>query len=75
MSNPATELYEITPDDATDLGTHVTAISVAVSGVVKVTTVADLTGSVFVAAGVPFPLRVKRVWAVGTDATGIVGLV
>jgi hypothetical protein len=41
---------------------------------VPVVTVNGDTGRVFVAAGVPFPLRVSQVMATGTTATGIMGL-
>lgn len=75
LTSPATELHVITPDDASDLATYVRAIAVTVSGNVQVTTIADTTATIHVTAGAPFPVRVKRVWATGTDATGIVGLV
>jgi hypothetical protein len=75
LSNPATELYEITPNDAVDLATHTRALSVAVSGLIVVTSVGDTTAPIYVVAGAPFPVRAKRVWSTGTDATGIVGLV
>jgi hypothetical protein len=43
-------------------------------GVVRVTPLAGGTADVFIDAGVVFPLRVSRVWATGTTATGICGL-
>lgn len=75
LTAPASALYEITPDDGADLGVAVRALNVAAAGAVRVTTVDDTVASVFVAAGTAFPVRVKRVWATGTTATGIVGLV
>ena len=51
------------------------ALCVATSGLVQVTTVGGTTGTIYVMAGAPFPVRVRRVWASGTAATGIVGLV
>ncbi len=74
ITGPATELYPITPDDATDLATAVRAIAVATSGAVRVTTVGGSDATVYVIAGAPFPVRVSRVWATGTTATGLVGL-
>ncbi|PWJ12878.1 hypothetical protein SAMN05421539_11514 [Jannaschia seohaensis] len=38
----------------------------------RVTTVGGSTEAIHIAAGVPFPIRVTRVWATG--ATGIVAL-
>ncbi len=75
LTSPATQLFPITPDDNTDLSTCVRGLSVASSGMVQITTIGGTTAAVYVAAGAPFPVRVARVWATGTDATGIVGLV
>lgn len=75
LTSPATELHPITPNDGADLTTYVRAIAVTGSGNVQVTTIKGTTATIYVAAGAPFPVRVKRVWAAGTDATGIVGLV
>lgn len=75
LNAPATKLFPITPDDGADLSTYVRGLAVASSGLVQVTTVDGTDGILFIAAGAPFPVRVRRVWATGTDATGIVGLV
>lgn len=72
---PANLVIEITPDDGTDLPQVLTALNVATPGTVRVTTRDGSVGSVFIAAGTIFPLRVRRVWATGTTATGICGLV
>ena len=69
------DAFSITPDDATDLASHAHALNVAVAGTVNVDTVEGTTVSVYVAAGVVFPLAVRRVRATGTTATGIVGLI
>ena len=74
LSSPATELYEITPDDAADLAVVPRALSVATSGTVRMTTVGGTTATVYVVAGCPFPARARRIWATGTSATLIVGL-
>lgn len=74
LQSPARHLAEITPDDGADLPFVSRAIAVAGSGHVAVQTASGDTGRVFVAAGVPFPLRVTRVLATGTTATGIVVL-
>jgi hypothetical protein len=72
---PATSLIEIVPDDGADLPQVVAGLNVATPGTVRVTTRDGSTGSVFVEAGIVFPIRARRVWATGTSATGIRGLV
>ena len=70
-SLPASSVQEIVPDDATDIPKVTLALNVATPGTVRVTTLDGDTIDVQVAAGVAFPLRVIRVWATGTTATGI----
>lgn len=72
---PASFVLEIQPDDDTDLPQILSGLNVATPGTVRVTTRDGSVGSVFVEAGTIFPLRIKRVWATGTTATGICGLV
>ncbi len=74
LQSPALRLAAITPDDAADLAQCTRALNVAVSGTVRVTTVGGDTGDLYIAAGVAFPVRVQRVHATGTTATGIRGL-
>lgn len=74
LESPATRLINITPDDGSDLAFVTRAINVAESGAVRVTTRGDDIATVAVAAGVPFPIRVKRIWSTGTTATGIVAM-
>lgn len=74
LSAPASDVEEITPSDSTDLA-HVTkALNAATAGAVRVTTDSGTVTDVFLAAGAVFPLRVRRVWATGTTATGLRGL-
>lgn len=74
LTTPACDVEEIVPDDGTDL-THVTkALNAATAGSVRVTTEAGTVAEIFLAAGAVFPLRVRRVWATGTTATGLRGL-
>jgi hypothetical protein len=73
--SPATTLVEVVPDDGTDLPQIMAGLNVATPGDVRVTTRDGSVGTVFVQAGTVFPLRIKRVWATGTTATGIRGLV
>lgn len=71
LESPARNLSEITPSDTEDLAIFSRALNVAESGFVAVTTIAGDEGRVFLAAGSIFPLRVRRIWATGTTATGI----
>lgn len=74
LESPATRALPVTPSDSSDLNFVSRALNVATAGTVRVTTYGGDIQSVYVAAGVPFPLRVHRVWATGTSATGIVAL-
>lgn len=74
LQSPALVIEEITPDDLTDLANVTRALNVAVSGTVRVMTLDGAQADVFVAAGTTFPVRVCRVLATGTSATGIRGL-
>jgi len=67
---------EITPDDNTDLSASTRGLYVGASGDVTVIMERDTAAITFtaLAAGVVHPLRVKRVLATGTTATGIVGV-
>lgn len=74
LESPATHLLAVTPSDSANLDHPSRALNVAASGAVRVTMVSGMTGTVYVAAGVPFPVRVTRVWQTGTTATGIAAL-
>lgn len=74
LASPANRLITIAPSDSSDLPFVSRAINVATAGAVRVTTREGDTGTVFVAAGIAFPLRAARIWATGTTATGIVAL-
>lgn len=74
LQSPASRVFAVTPDDGADLATATRAINVAAAGIVRVQTVAGDVGDVFVAAGIPFPVRAIRIHATGTTAAGIVGL-
>lgn len=75
LESPPSDLIAITPSDDAPLSTVVRGLNVAQSGAVRVETLGGTVGTVHVGAGVAFPLRVRRVFATGTSATGIVGLV
>jgi hypothetical protein len=72
---PSSVVIEIVPDDDADLPHILSGLNVATPGTVRVMTKDGTTGTVFVEEGTVFPLRVRRVWATDTTATGICGLV
>lgn len=74
LSAPATRLSVITPSDTEDLTLVTRALCVGESGLVRVQTLGGDEADLYIAAGVPFPIRVNRVMATGTTATDIRGL-
>ena len=74
-ADPAVSLFDITPDDGADLAQPTTALNVTTPGLVHVTTVDGTEGTLSIHPGHAFPIRAARVWATGTTATGITGLV
>lgn len=74
LESPATNLHAVTPSDTEDLSAASRAINVATAGEVRITTVGGTTETVYIAAGIAFPVRARRVWLTGTNATGIVSL-
>lgn len=74
-NDPAVSVFDITPDDATDLPQVTTALNVATPGTVRVTALDGTISDLSVALGTAFPIRATRVWQSGTTATGIKGLV
>ncbi|MEJ6396226.1 hypothetical protein V8J82_23430 [Gymnodinialimonas sp. 2305UL16-5] len=74
LQSPATRLEQVVPSDTSTLGFVTRAITVEAPGHLQVVMASGDTGRIFVAAGIPFPLRVTQILATGTTATGIVGL-
>ncbi|MCF2906672.1 hypothetical protein L0666_16885 [Octadecabacter sp. CECT 8868] len=74
LESPANDAFEIVPDDALDLPVVTRALNVATEGQIRVTTNSGQTVTLFLVAGCAFPIRVRRVWATGTIASGIVGM-
>ena len=74
LESPATRIAQIVPSDTDSLPFATRAIAVDTAGYLEVVTSAGDSGRLFIAAGAPFPVRVIRVLATGTTATGIVGL-
>ena len=74
LESPASNLDPVTPDDAIDLPQTCRALNVAGAGVIRLTTANGSVATVYVAAGIAFPVRARRVWATNTTATGIVAM-
>jgi len=73
--SPASSGFAITPHDTNELVRVTRGIYVGVAGDVKVEFYSgDIVTFKDLAAGVIHPLRVKRVYETGTDATDIVGV-
>lgn len=72
----AVEAITITPNDATDLSKVTRGLYIGATGNVRVLLYYDTVPVTFVGAvtGSVLPIRVKRVYATGTTATSLVGL-
>jgi len=76
LSSPICGGFEITPNDATDLVSLTRAIILERGGDVAVVLKnGDTVTLPSLAAGVIYPVRVSRVLATGTTATGLKGLI
>ena len=74
QARPATIGFAITPNDGTNLTQPCRMLAVGVAGTVKVDFYESGAGITLTLPSGVFPLRVKKVYATGTSATGIVGL-
>ena len=72
---PYTRAVAVTPNDTTDLAFRTLALAAAAAGVVNVHMAGSSTPVLVpIAAGIPLQVRVDRVLAASTTATGIVAL-
>lgn len=73
LDSPVNYLEDVTPNDSADLGNVTRGIMISAAGDLKITTWGGSTITLTaLTAGVIHPIRVKRVFATGTTATGIV---
>ena len=72
LTNLITGAAAVSPNDATDLAEITTSLYIGTAGTLKVTMMDDSVVSYAAVVAGRHPLRVKRVWANGTSATGIV---
>ena len=71
-----THAFAVTPDDETDLSEIVRGLMVATTGDVQLRMASGATIALpALLPGVQYAVRATRVFATGTTATGIVGLV
>lgn len=71
LESPGNNCAAVTPSDSTDLAIFARSLWVDVTGNIKITTPGGSTETFNnVPVGI-FPMRVARVWATGTTATGI----
>lgn len=73
LSSPCSHLVAVTPNDAVDLDVPSRGLWVGTQGDLKVTSLAGEIVTLPAALGL-LPIRVRRVWASGTQAAGIVAM-
>jgi len=73
LTAPVDNAEAITPNDSADIVTATRALSVGAGGTLRVTTLGGNTVDLNPQDGQFMPIRVSRVHATGTTATGIVG--
>lgn len=71
--SPVTGAFAITPNDSADVTENTLSLYIGTGGALKVTLLDNSVVTYAAIAAGRHPLRVKRVWATGTTATGIVG--
>ena len=73
IASPISGAFAITPSDANDLAEITINLYVGTAGAAKLTMYDDSVVTYASLAAGRHPLRVKRVWATGTTASGLVG--
>lgn len=74
LSDPATGVYAITPDDGNDLPIRIRAIRATIAGNVAIIGADGIAATCAFIAGETRAIRVTRVKATGTTATGLEGM-
>ncbi len=74
LQSPPDKAQSVTPNDGADLPTCSRALNVATAGTVHLTTTTGEEVTLYIAAGILFPIRAARIFATGTTAEGIVAL-
>jgi hypothetical protein len=74
LIDPANGAFLITPSDSANLAQNTTGIYAGGAGEVKVDMINGDTVTFTVPAGVVLPIQIRKVYATGTTASGVVGL-
>ena len=76
LTAPPANAFAVSPSDAADLSLTTRGLYVGTTGNLRVLLAGDSAPVTFVnvAAGVTHPLRVRRVYATGTTATDLIGV-
>jgi len=76
--SPAEDIFSITPDDGNELEYVTRGFVFGVTGAIKILTLNDTEITIpegVLSPGVIHPIRVKKVFATGTTASNIFGLI
>jgi hypothetical protein len=73
--NPADDAFPITPNDGADLAVPVRKLVIATAGTLHVVTIAGVERTFTAVPVGVFPVGVRKVFAAGTSATGITGII
>ena len=74
LESPAAAAAAVVPSDEADLAVLPRAFFATGAGDLRVTMHSGAVVTLPILAGPPLCIRARRVWATGTDATGIVGV-
>lgn len=74
LIDPANGAFAIVPNDSADLAQNTTGIYSGTAGTIAVDMINGDSVSFIVPAGVILPVQIRKVYATGTTASGVVGL-
>lgn len=74
LSDPAGDLYNVTPSDSEPLPWLTSAIYISVAGTIQVTDQKGVKVALPSLGAGWHPIRVSKIWATNTTATGIVAV-
>lgn len=76
LTAPAQQAFAVTPSDSVDLSLVTRGIYVGAGGDLRVLLLGNSSPVTFsnLAGGISHPLRIRRVYATGTTATGLIGV-
>lgn len=74
LTSPIEDAFAVTPSDTQDLPFVTRCLNVSQTGPVRMLTKSGSEVTLTVTAGIPFPVRARRIFATGTSAGAIVGL-